>query len=637
MKSPIPLADLLLRQATVAHQAGRLRDAESLYRKLVTLVPRSDEAHNNLGLVAFNLGKEEEAERALRKAIELSPRNASYYANLAAVQRASKQLEPAITSAKRALSINARLAPAQNTLGLALFELGRDAEAEAAFVAASELDTLYAESRLNMALLRIRQERFSEAEAFAIQTIRLRPNYAKACIALGDAYFGQLRHKGASEAYKRALALQGSSAELRLKLARALRGAGDSESAKENLDIAVREGPRLVATHSALASYFRDRGDLDEAAAEFRVALEIEPDKAVLRKMLSMTVKHRSRDEDILTMEAAYSSAAQESDARMHLAFGLGKALEDIHDYQRAFDLFVEGNALHRKRSPYSEEVEARRLESIRSVFAADYVTGLATKGHPSEAPIFIVGMPRSGTTLTEQIIAGDAHVYGAGELSFLSASVLERYAFSPIDEPSRFVELGSTLDPKAIGETYLGWLPKSAQAKQRFTDKMPHNFRLIGLIRIIFPNAKIVHVSRSPFDTCLSNFKNAFAAEGLNYSYDLRDLGRYYNLYRGYMKHWAAVLPPGGYFTLRYEDLVTTPEPVTRDLFEYLDLEWSPDVLNFHTSKREIHTASFAQVRQPINAASVNLSDRYGSRLDPLREALAEWVEDDSAKPRDG
>jgi hypothetical protein len=179
--------------------------------------------------------------------------------------------------------------------------------------------------------------------------------------------------------------------------------------------------------------------------------------------------------------------------------------------------------------------------------------------------------------------------------------------------------------DFAAIGRTYLGWLPEEARRTGHVTDKLPANFRYLGLIRLAFPNARIVHIHRDPVDNCLSIYKARFAGSALGYGYDLTELGRYYNLYRGLMHHWKNVLP-GDVFDLSYEDLVTEPEAASRRLFEFCGVTWTPEVLQFHESRREVRTASYAQVRRPINRNSVRGAEKYGERLDPLRAALAEY-----------
>jgi hypothetical protein len=235
--------------------------------------------------------------------------------------------------------------------------------------------------------------------------------------------------------------------------------------------------------------------------------------------------------------------------------------------------------------------------------------------------------MPRSGTTLTEQLVAASDDVFGAGELNLVNLASSQTFGFFTFNEVRALLENEASLDFAKAGTTYLEWLAGRAKTKPRFTDKMPHNFWQIGLIRLMFPNARIVHVSRIPLDNCLSIFKATFASHGLDYSYDLATLGRYFNLYRGVMQHWRAVLP-ATFHDLSYEALVDDPEEETKKLYDYLELEWSPAVLEFHQSRREIRTASVVQVRKPIYKTSVNLSERYGELLDPLRAALAEWKE---------
>jgi len=233
--------------------------------------------------------------------------------------------------------------------------------------------------------------------------------------------------------------------------------------------------------------------------------------------------------------------------------------------------------------------------------------------------------MPRSGTTLTETILSRHDDVYPAGELETMRVEAAAIVGASPIYEANQFMNRLKRGALEEIGSAYLSQLSLEARRSRRVTDKMPHNFRLVGLIRLVFPNARIIHVRRDPLDTCLSMFKANFSAANLDFSRDLVTTGRYYNLYRRLMQHWRVAMP-GQFFEIDYEALVSDPETSTRALFEYCGLDWSPDVLYIEKSTREVKTASFAQVRQPINTRSVRAADRYGNRLDPLRAALAEY-----------
>lgn len=626
MVSAVQPRERLLAAALAAHQAGRLDDAASLYRRTIAAHPGSDVAHHNLGLIDHAAGRLAEAEAGLGRAIKINPRSAVYLTNMASVLVALGKPQEALDAAKRALDLEPGLAAAHNTMGLALVDLDSLNEAEAAYQQALRLEPRYVEALMNLARLRLRQNRAPEAQKLAESAIRQKPQNAKAYVVLGDAFRVQKQAPSAAECYRRALSLGLDTSDINLKLGEALSEAGDADAARGFLDRAVTLAPDDTATQWTLGNFLQYHGELEAAAAIFRKLLAKQPVWAELRASLARTVTHRARDEaEILALEGAYADAEPRTNDRMHLAFGLGKVFEDLKEYALALDYVSEGNAIRRTSFDYSIDMERARFGQLATAFSADYITAHQGGGDPTRRPIFIVGMPRSGTTLTEQILASHPDVFGAGELEFMGPAARLVLGFGVPSEAYRLSEMTSPADFGRIARTYLAWLPKAAADRRFVTDKMPQNFLFAGLIRLVFPNAHIVHVRRSPLDNCLSIFKNYFAAEGLQFAYDLVELGHYYNLYRDLMRHWHAVMP-GGIHDVQYEDLVSEPEATSRALLDYCGLDWRPEVLDFHLNKRQIKTASFAQVRRPIYKDSVNLSARYGDRLQPLIDTLAEW-----------
>jgi tetratricopeptide (TPR) repeat protein len=625
-------ADDITRRALSAHQAGRLDEAADLYRQAISENFQNDVAHHNLGLIASLRHDYTLAKSAMEESIRIRPKLAFYRSNFSTVLRNMGETKRAIAEAETALAQDPRLAAAWNNKALAHLDLGDDDAAAEGFTKAIALDPKYAEAMSNFALLRLRQGRYQEGERLAIKAVKARPNHLGSILALGDCLEGQLRYNGAMAAYQRAKSIAPSSADVYIRLGRLLSETGDAAGAREHLEHAVKLSPGNPATHHELGLYLRLHGYLDEAAAHFREALRINPRNFSTYAILARTVRHDSPDSpEYLAMLSAYESVPPESPARSHLAFGLGEALESMGNHKLAFEKFLEANRIRRASSDYSEAMQTQRLDAVRQVFTPEFISRHANAGSDSRAPIFILGMPRSGTTLTEQMVSTSSNVFGAGELNLVTVASGQTFGFHTFLDIPSYLKPGANLDFAKAAEIYLEWLPDEAKGKPRFTDKLPHNFWNIGLIHLMFPNAKIVHINRSPMDNCLSMFKATFGAVGLNYSYDLSELGRYYNIYRGVMQHWRHVLP-GAFHELHYERLVEDPEAETRKLFDYLELEWTPSVLDFHQSRRDIKTASAAQVRRPIYKTSVNLSERYGDLLDPLRAALDEWKDDESS-----
>jgi tetratricopeptide (TPR) repeat protein len=619
-------AEQHFQQAQDKHRAGRLGDAVNLYRDTLARDPRHLGALFNLAQISLRRGNPAEAESLLRRAIAITPAEPAFHVSLSAALRADGRPAEAKASAEQALKLRANLPDAWNNLALAAMDLGDAALAEQAFARLLALDQRHADGLIGLGSLRLQQGRLDEAEQALGNAIRLRPNHPLAYIRLGDVFTARGRLMPAVEAYRRARTLDAGNLEAAEKYDRALANSGGAEAVRAGLEQAVTREPNNAMAHELLGDFLSAHGFIDEAAQSFRRAAALDPANTGLLARVVQTCKIKAAgDPDLAALHSAYDRLPPQSLEREPLAFALGKAFDDIGEPLPAFDAYAEGNALKRRQIAYSLDADARHFTETARVFSAEFMARYRGKGHPSPAPIFIVGMPRSGTTLTEQLLGASASVYAAGELDFIRKAAIAVLGFEPFTGAGRFADPSVHPDFAALGHTYLSWLPDDARAAERVTDKMPANFRYLGLIRLAFPNARIVHVHRDPVDNCLSIYKARFAGNALGYGYDLSELGRYYNLYRGLMHHWNEVLV-GEIFDLSYEGLVTEPEATSRRLFEFCGITWTPDVLQFHQSRREVRTASYAQVRRPINRNSVGAGDKYGERLDPLRAALAEY-----------
>ena len=619
-------AEQFFQQAEEKHRAGRLGDAVNLYRDALARDPRHLGALFNLAQISLRRGNATEAESLLRRAIAVVPTEPAFHALLSAVLRADNRLVEAKASAEQALKLRSNLPDAWNNLALAAMDLGDATLAEQAFARLFALDQRHADGLIGLGTLRLQQGRLDEAEQALGNAIRLRPNHPLAYIRLGDVFMTRRRLVPAVEAYRRARTLDAGNLEAAEKYDAALAGSGGAEAVRAGLEQAVAREPDNPKAHELLGDFLSAHGFIEEAAQSFRRAAALDPANTGLLARVVQTRKITATDDsDLAALRSAYQGLPAHSPEREPLAFAMGKGLDDIGEPLLAFDAYAEGNALKRRQIEYSLETDARHFAETARVFSAGFMARHRGQGDASGKPIFIVGMPRSGTTLTEQLLGASANVYAAGELDFVRKAAIAVLGFEPFTGAQRFADNSLQPDFAAIGRTYLGWLPEEARRTGHVTDKLPANFRYLGLIRLAFPNARIVHIHRDPVDNCLSIYKARFAGSALGYGYDLTELGRYYNLYRGLMHHWKNVLP-GEVFDLSYEDLVTEPEAASRRLFEFCGVTWTPEVLQFHESHREVRTASYAQVRRPINRNSVRGAEKYGERLDPLRAALAEY-----------
>jgi len=309
-----------------------------------------------------------------------------------------------------------------------------------------------------------------------------------------------------------------------------------------------------------------------------------------------------------------------EQQERLH--FALGKMHEDRADYEQAFAHFKEGNRLHRGQISYDPEALTESVDRRIERFSETFFDTWRNYGDPSPCPVFIVGMPRSGTTLVEQILASHARIHGAGELQLLPNLVAGLARM--LAESGGYPDALEALDPAQVGRLSRGYveeLTRGAGDCQRVTDKLPGNFLELGLISLLFPGARVIHCRRDPRDLCVSNFVQRFMV-AQHFSYDLHELGLFHYHYRRMMAHWRRVIP-SPMLEVDYEAMVAEPERWSRALVEFLELDWDPSCLRFYQSKRAVYTASYTQVRKPIYRSSVARWRRYQGLLGELDKGL--------------
>jgi len=350
------------------------------------------------------------------------------------------------------------------------------------------------------------------------------------------------------------------------------------------------------------------------------------PDDIAARIHLVQNDKVSADDEHFAALRAAEKKMAEFSDnRRLSLHFALGKCYDDIKDYGQAFPHYLAGCRIKRAKLGYDPAAAARQFVELQEIFSKDFIGRLRGSGDPSAMPIFVLGMPRSGTTLTEQILASHPDVFGAGELPDLLRIAHRKTHPATTSFPDNLRYLDSaTLN--AWGAEYVAAVQQRAPTEKHITDKMPANFFAVPLIHLMLPNAKIIHVNRNPVDTCLSCFTRLFHRKQ-EHTYDLAELGRYYADYARLMDHWRKVLPADAFLDIRYEDIVADQEKEARRLLDWCGLEWNPACLDFHQTKRQIRTASVTQVRQPIYSTSVERWRKYEKFLGPLLKELGDLV----------
>jgi tetratricopeptide (TPR) repeat protein len=481
---------------------------------------------------------------------------------------------------------------------------------------------LFDEARRNYEAARI-----ADAVALYQRALFLRPDFEQAHNNLGIALAAQGRTGEAITHYERAIAINPRLPGAHINLGVVLAAEGDPHQALEHYRRALELDPNHAEAHNNLGNLLKHMGRFDDAVAHYQRAVRIRPDYAeAYFNRAELKTYHRD-DADL----AALDSLAVRDDLPVNPAicvqFAMAKAFDDIGDYARSFEHLSKGNALKRRQIEYDEEGTVKLLERISKVFDNSFFDRIGVEGNYSSVPIFVVGMPRSGSTLIEQILTSHPDVQGAGEVRELEAAIndVARTGNNPGPYPECVLALDG-MDLRRIGQAYLLRLQAPAAEQIRVTDKMPGNFAHIGLIRKILPNARIVHTVRNPMDTCFSCYAQLFT-RGIDYSYDLAEMGRYYRAYTDLMAHWRSVLPSGGMLDVVYEDVLDDPEGQARRLLDYCGLTWDSRCLDFHRNSRTVKTASAVQVRKPLFRSSVQRWRRYEPWLAPLMKELEHVV----------
>lgn len=497
------------------------------------------------------------------------------------------------------------------------YTTGQFSKAEEVYLKIIALRPDWAEAQSNLGVILQQQGKLTEAGARYQRALELLPDSAMIHYNLANTFKKLGKSAEAIAHYEKALALNPGDAEVHNNLGVTLKHLDKFDEAAQQYRKALQLKPAYAEAHNNLANLLKDQGDFEEAKAHYERAFALDPGYTEAYHNYANLVKFRPDDAILMVLKTLASDIRQlPEEKRIYLHFALAKALDDTGDYAGAFEHMAQGNALKRQNVRYDEAVARKFFRQITEAFTADVFDRFHESGDPSSTPIFVVGMPRSGTTLVEQVLASHPDVYGAGELD-----LMDRLSQHIPSYPASVSGL-NTADLQMLGETYLKNLPALPQGKNRITDKRPLNFFHIGLIRLILPNARIIHVMRDPADTCLSCYSKLFAAN-IAFSYNLAELGRFYRRYHELMAHWRAVLPHGSMLDVRYEDMVANPEEQTRRLLDYCNLPWDERCLRFHETSRNVTTASAVQVRQPLFKSALNRRQHYEANLQPLLDEL--------------
>lgn len=598
-------------------EIGKIKESEEYCRKALKIFPDSPEGLLNLANALRDQGQFEEAEQAYKKAIAVRPDYVDAHNNLAILMNDMKRYDETITSARFALAFNPTLSQAHSNLSIALRETGRLNEAEASARKALHFLPDSVEAQLDLAEILFVSDRYEEAETLFTDALEKLPNSARLYLKLSNVMERTNRLNEALEAVNKAIEITPDMPEAYHRLASVHFMGNNIEAALTALDKALEIYPNFPSALATRSEILQAHGDMEGALEATRAGMALDDSLPFLHFTLSKLKKFKDFDDpDFVRMREVEKIAPNFGRPQeCAINFALHKAYEDIKDFDKSFEHLQKGNDIKRSIVNFDTASQRNSYAKHKEVYSKEFLNTFKGVGHEDAAPIFIVGMPRSGTTLTEQIISSHPDVFGAGELHYISELEHEFGRVTPENA-------------KAMGERYMERIrniePDAATAKM-LTDKMPGNYMRVGKILSILPNAKIIHTNRNPVDTCLSCYKQFFARAHY-WSYNLEEMAEHYHLYMDMMEHWRKIIP-GSFLEIHYEETVNDFENQARRLIDFVGLEWNDACLTPHKTKRSIMTASKGQVRQPIYKTSVEGWRRYEKQLTPLAEALAEYM----------
>ena len=638
------------------HEEGQLQRAEYLYRDVLRQAPGHAAALNMLGVIGCQTGNLSAGAALIRRALEGEPDNPGFNNNLGMAQLQMGDAQAAIEQFERAVRGQPRFVEAQFNLANAYLAVGNETAAEKHYRKALRVRPDFADALNNLGNLLRQRGRAGEALPLLRRLVAHRSSDAQAQgnLALALQAAGALDE--AVTVYRQALTLDARQGALWEALAGCERLRGDLAAAEAAYEQAIAVGPARADLLEALGLVQFARSEVAAARTSFERACALDPDSASAHERLGMAwaaFGDRARASDCFERavdldprqvgawrglaEMNHSKvAAQTLVARIALQreacaegsrdvatldFALGKLHDELGAFPAAFAAFARANAARRSAVAFDRDAQIAFIDALIEVFDSAYFQALPVHGAASELPVLIVGMPRSGTTLVEQILASHSDVHGAGELTFFPERIPALPRLLATRKPFPYCVPGNLARIGRFAQDYLDLLAAHGGSARRVTDKMPYNFLYLGVIAALLPRARVIHCRRQAMATCWSIFAHDLAGNH-PYSYALEDLAVAYVGYERLLAHWAAVLPLAVY-AVDYESLIDAPESTVRGLVDFLGLPWDGACVAFHRNARAVTTASQWQVRQPIDSAARDHWCHYESYLEPLRSAL--------------
>jgi tetratricopeptide (TPR) repeat protein len=623
--------DVLYLLALAQRHRRDLADALTTLDRLERHHPRYARLYQERGLCYVAMKDAPRAIAAFSRAVEINPALPASFDMLAGLHRLTGDNEIAESAAAEATKLRALPPAVLDATGL--FAEGEIVAAEKTVRAFLLTHGDHIEAMRLLARIGAALGVLDDAEILLAAVLARAPDYTAARHDYACVLIERHKHMDAREQLELLLSRDSGSRLYRTLYASATVGLGRQEEAAALFRQLIAETPagarELPELHLSVAHALKTLGRRDEAIDSYRAAIAARPDFGDAYWSLANLKTFKFTDEDIAQAQKIEASAATSPVDRYHLCFALGKAFEDRADFAASWGYYERGNALKRQESRYRPEIIERNTANQKAFCSAEFFADRKGWGVASDEPIFIVGLPRSGSTLIEQILASHSQVEGTQELADIPRIVLDLQGRDPDLDNPRYPAILGELPADVfvkLAENYLRDTALYRTGKPRFIDKMPNNFRHIGLIHLMFPNARIIDARREPMACCLSNLKQLFA-QGQEFAYSIDDIARYYTTYLDLMAHWDAVLP-GRVLRVFHEDVVADLEGNVHRILDFCGLPFEPSCVEYYKTKRSIRTASSEQVRRPIFREGLDQWRHFEQWLAPLRDALGDAIE---------
>jgi tetratricopeptide (TPR) repeat protein len=609
-------------------QQGDLDRAVEFYLGVLRRFPENEFALNLMGVVCVRRGDYPAAVDFLKRALAVNERDAETHNNLGLAYEATRDLEGARRAFERSLSLQPRQPVVLNNLGNVLSALNRHREAIERYQAALVLDPKYVDCLGNLALSFMAEHQNDLALRVVDRALALAPERASLHSAKGRVLLALTRYAEAQRCFETAITLDPELLDARIQLSTAQKQLHQGGLARRTLEYVLGVDPNNSEAHKCLGVLLEQSGDFTGAARHFREAIAASPRHASAYYQLSKLSNERLTTAEYGEVQKLLDDPSTPGQMRGPLLFALACELEKQGDYASSLERFSQGNQA-RSTDVYEPAADDAYYKSVTATFPLQTAAVATSSDEPSFVPIFVLGMPRSGTTLTEQILASHSEIKGAGELGLLSGLALEASSLTRTPFP-QCCRVLTEQQVRALQARYRTGIEAVAGSGRMFVDKTPMNFQLIGFIARVLPQAKIIYCKRHPLDNCLSIFKLPFD-ETQQYSHDLQSLGRYYQNHERLMAYWHECFPDR-ILTIHYEETVADVSRQAHRLLEFVGVDFEDQVLEFYRTERIVLTPSAQQVRRPIYSSSVDVWRKYGDGLRPLMAALGISRADESA-----